>query len=217
MRKQNPPQANLENAEYLERYLRPSVILPVYTVAGLASIAAITLAFTYLIHNRNLAATQTTFALFVTLICIPAVAVVAFCVLRPRDPISAWLIGGAKSWRRPLDLHREECSFRELLGNGEGLSVKLSLFYPVRNNTEEVRQNLFLYLQAALSKECSMSIEAPDRERIEQMIDSAVEIVAEEGGVPVLYSEVAEITTIHAEQNYLSGDFEPMEVLRTGT
>lgn len=217
MRKQNPPQANLENAEYLERYLQPTVIYSVYAIAAVLCVAVVALCFALLIWNQTLAATETTFVALAVLVCLPVAAALVLSFLRPRDPLSAWLTGGVKTWRRPLELHRQDCKFRELLGSGEGLSVKLALFYPVKNNSEEVRQHLFVYLKAALARECSMHIKAPDQREIEAVIDSALELVAQEGGVPVLYSEVAEVETIHAEQNYLSGDFEPMEVLRTGT
>ncbi|MGB7189207.1 MAG: hypothetical protein WBD10_03670 [Acidobacteriaceae bacterium] len=217
MRKQNPPQAYLENAEYLERYLRLPVILPVYAIAGLLCIGIVTLTFTLLIHNGILSSTPPVISAFVTLLCLPVVVAVAFCFLRPRDPMSAWLMSGVRTWRQPLELHREDYTLKELLGNGEGLSVKLAVYSPARNQTKDLKERLYLYMQAALARDCSMRIAAPDKGQIDAAIEPALEIVASESGVPVLYSEVLEVEMIQADFNFQQGDLESAEYWRTGT
>lgn len=217
MRKQNPPQAYLENADFLERYLRLSVILPIYAIASLLCIGIVTLTFTLLIHNGVLSSTPPVISAFVTLLCLPAAAAILFCLLRPRDPVSAWLVGGVKTWRQPLEMHREDCTFKELLGSGEGLCVKVAVYYPVRNHTQDIKERLYLYMQSALARDCSMRIAVPDNGQVETAIEPALEIVASERGVPVLYSEVMEVATMQADNNFQEGDLESAEFWRTGT
>ena len=217
MRRQNPPQAYLENADFLERYLRLSIILPVYAIAGLLCIGIVTLTFTLLIHNGTLSTTPPVISAFVTLLCLPAAAAIIFCFLRPRDPVSAWLNGGVRTWRQPLEIHREDCTFKELLGSGDGVCVKLAVYYPVRNHTKDLKEQLYLYMQSALARDCSMCIAVPDNGQIDTAVEPALEIVASERGVPVLYSEVLEVATIRADFNFQEGDLESAEFWRTGT
>jgi hypothetical protein len=217
MRKQNPPQAYLENADYLERYLRLSVILPIYAIASLLCIGIVTLTFTLLIHNGVLSSTPPVISAFVTLLCLPVAAAILFCFLRPRDPVSAWLLGGVETWRQPLEMHREDCTFKELLGSGEGLCVKVAVYYPVKHYSQDVKERLYLYMQSALARDCSMRIAVPDNGKVESAIEPALEIVASERDVPVLYSEVVEVATIQADFNFQEGDLESAEFWRTGT
>lgn len=217
MRRQNPPQAYLENAEYLERYLRPSVIYGIYAIAGILCIAVVALCFALLIRNQNLAYTQTTFAALAALVCLPVVAVLLLCFLRPKDPVSAWLMWGSETWRKPLPLHREECAFKDLLGSGDTLSLKLAVFYPVRDDGEEIQQRLHIYLKAALAKDCSMLLASPGVREIEEIVEPVLEVVASERGIPVLYCEVVDLETIRADYSVEDGELEVAEIWRTGT
>lgn len=217
MRRQNPPQAHLDNALDLERHLRPITIIPVYAIAGILCVAVIALTFAFLLRNGTLTPTQSTWTAFVVVASLPVIAVVAFCCLRPNDPLSAWIMRGVKEWRRPLDLVQEEFTFKQLLGDGDGLRIRMTLYYPRKKRTPEIKEHLYLYLKSAIARDCSLRIVAPTFEQVEEAVDPALEIVATECDVPVLYSKVLEIEKIQSAFNFQEGDLASAEFWRTGT
>lgn len=217
MRRQNPPQANLENARALEKYLRPITIIPVYAIAGGICVALIALAFAVLLRSGSLSPTQPTWAAFLVIASLSAFAAVAFCVLRPNDPLSAWIKRGANEWRQPVELVQEEFTFKELLGDGDGLRIRMAVYYAKKSRTPEIRERLYLYLKSALGRDCSLRVVIPNFGQVQEAVEPALEIVATECAVPVLYSEVLEIEKIQAAFNFQEGDLASAEFWRTGT
>lgn len=217
MRRQNPPQVHLQNAQELEKYLRPGWIIPAYAIAGSLYIAFVAVTFVLLIHDSMLNPTHAAVTTFAVIGLVPTMAAVLFCFIRPHDPLSSWINRAAKEWRQPLALAPEECTFKELLGNGDGVCIKISLIYPVKHQSQEIKERLYVYVKSSLGRDCSLWITAPTFQQVEEAIEPALEIVASECGIPVLYSETQSIESIQADFNFQEGELASAEFWRTGT
>lgn len=217
MRRQNPPQAHLENAARIENYLRPTTIIPAYAILAAVSLAVIALFFILFLNESILAPTASTITTFLIVAAIPILLAVIFCVSRPSDPISLGLRGMARQWRRPLELSAQECTFKHLLGDGDGLSVTISIYYPVKNHNQTADGRIYTYVNSALARDCSLRITTPTFQQVEDAIDPALEILANEDGILVLYSVVRDIHKIQADYNFHEGELESAEFWRTGT
>lgn len=217
MRRQNPPQTHLESALQIEKFLRPTTIIAAYSILAAISLAIIALFFVLFLHDSILAPNGSTFAGFIILGAVPILLALFLCIFRPRDPISRWIRGIAKEWRTPLELSVQECTFKKLLGDGDGLCIKMSLYYPVKNHTPEMDERIYTYVNSALARDCLRRITTPTFEQVEEAVDPALEIVALECDVPVLYPVVRDIHKIEADYNFHEGDLASAEFWRTGT
>lgn len=217
MRRQNPPQIHLDNADRIESYLRPITIVPAYAILAAISLAVIALFFILFLNESILAPAGSTITTFLIVGSIPVLLAAIFCVSRPHDPISLWLRGMAKQWRTPLKLAAYECTFKELLGDGDGLSVEIALYYPAKDHTPQVDEQIYKHVNSALGRECSLRITVPNFKQVEEAIDAALEILASENNLLVLYPVVREIHKVQSDYNFHQGELESAEFWRTGT
>jgi hypothetical protein len=217
MRRQNPPQAHIDNAVEVENFLRPARIIGAYAVLSALYVALIASAYAVFAREALVNTTARNTGLFFVAAIVPLLIAVLFCVLRPRDPISLWLTSIARQWRIPVQLAAEDHTFKELLGDGDGLCIKLSLYYPAKLHSQEIKDQLYLYVNGALSRECSMRIKVPTLEQIEEAIEPALEIVGSERNILVLYPVVREVYKIQSDFNFHEGELESAEFWRTGT
>lgn len=217
MRRQNPPQTHLDNAVRIENYLRPTTIFPAYAILAAVSLAVIALFFILFLNETLLAPTVSTITTFLIVGSIPVLLAMIFCVSRPRDPISHWLKSMAKQWRTPLELAAQECTFKKLMGDGDGLSITISLYYPAKNHSQAVDSRIYTYVNSALARDCSLRITTPTFQQVEEAIDPALEVLCEEDNILVLYPVVRDIHKIQADYNFHEGELESAEFWRTGT
>lgn len=217
MRRQNPPQAHLDSAAQIEKYLRPITIFPAYGILAAAFLAVIALLFVLFLNESILAPTESTITTFLIVGAIPVLLALIFCVSRPHDPISLWLRGMAKDWRTPLELSAQDCTFKQMLGDGDGLSITLSLYYPAKDHNPEKDKRIYTYVKSALARECSLRITTPSFEQIEEAIDPALEIVGKENNLLVLYPVVRDIHKVQPDYSFQERELESAEFWRTGT
>ena len=217
MRRQNPPQAHIDNAVDVESFLRPARIIGAYAVLSALYVALLASAYAVFARDALVNTTPRNTGLFFVAAAVPLLIAVLFCVLRPRDPISLWLTSISRQWRTPVQLAAEEHTFKELLGDGDGLCIKVSLYYPAKLHSQEIKDQLYLYVNGALARECSMRIVVPTLEQIEEAVQSALEIVGSERDIPVLYPVVREVYKIQSDFNFHEGELESAEFWRTGT
>lgn len=217
MRRQNPPQAHINNAVEVENFLRPARIIGAYAVLSALYVALIASAYAVFAREALVNTTARNTDLFFVAAVIPLLVAVLFCVLRPRDPISLWLTSIARQWRTPVQLAAEDHTFKELLGDGDGLCIKLSLYYPAKLQSQEIKDQLYLYVNGALSRECSMRITIPTAQQLEEALEPALEMVGSERNILVLYPVVREVYKIQSDFNFHEGDLESAEFWRTGT
>lgn len=217
MRRQNPPQSHLENAARIEGYLRPTTVISAYAILAAISLAVIAFFFILFLNESILAPNGSTITTFLIVGSIPVLLAMIFCVSRPRDPVSAWINGMAREWRAPLELAAQECTFKELLGDGDGLSVTVSIYYPVKNHNRATDTRIYTYVNSALARECSLRITIPNFQQVEEAIEPALEILHREDNILVLYSEVRDIHKIQSDYNFHEGELESAEFWRTGT
>jgi hypothetical protein len=217
MRRQNPPQAHIDSAVDVENFLRPARIIGAYAVLSALYVALIASAYAVFAREALVNTSSQTTALFLVAAIIPLLLAVLFCIVRPRDPISMWLKSISRQWRTPLAMRAEEYTFKELLGDGDGLCIKLSLYYPVKSHSQEIKDQLYLYVNGALARECSMRIVIPTIEQIEESLEPVLEMVASERNLLVLYPVVHEVYKIQSDFNFHEGELESAEFWRTGT
>lgn len=205
MRRQNPPQAHIAKAEQIEKYLHPAIIGCVYAGLGVFYALLVSAIFGALFHGSVLKNSPLTVAIFAAVVVVPAMLAFAGFFFRPRDPLSRSLTSIAQTWRRPLELRVEECTFTEWLVGGESVRVKALFYYPAVSHTDEVKQRIYSYGRSALMRDCSLRESAPSRAEAEAAFDAALEMVAKECGVPILYSEVWEISQISSNVELAEG------------
>lgn len=217
MKRQNPPQSHLENAARIESYLRPITVIPAYAILAAISLAVIALFFVLILNESILTPAESTITTFLIVGSIPVLLAAIFCVSRPRDPISLWLNSMARQWRTPIELAAQECTFKELLGDGDGLSITVSIYYPAKNHNRTTDTRVYTYVNSALARACSLRITIPNFQQVEEAIDPALEILHKEDNLLVLYPEVRDIHKIQSDYNFHEGELESAEFWRTGT
>jgi hypothetical protein len=217
MRRQNPPQAHIDSAVDVENFLRPARIFGAYAVLSALYVALVASGYAVFAREALVNTSPETTALFLVAAIVPLFLAVVFCIIRPLDPISMWLNSIARQWRTPVALKSEDHTFKELLGDGDGLCIKLTLYYPVKDHSQEVKDQLYLYVNGALARECSMRIVIPTIEQIEEALEPALEMVASERNLLVLYPVVREVYKIQSDYNFHEGELESAEFWRTGT
>lgn len=217
MRRLNPPPAHIQNALEVEKYLRPTTIALVY-VGFAALFAALTaLIYAVLVHALILDSTPTSQTIFMIIGIFPIALAILAVLIRPHDPLSSYLMRVANFWRRPIEVPSEECTFTGLLGDGETLCAQISFHYPLKYRTQDVKERLYSYVNAAIAKECSTRETMPTNQEIERVIDPALEVLASEGEIPVLYSEIVGIFKLPRAFNFAPGDLGAADYWRTGT
>lgn len=198
LRSQNPPQANIEKAKQIERYLQRRFIGTVYASLGIVYALLVSAIFWGLIHASLLKGGRVIVSVVVAIALVPAAMVFLGYFVSPNDPISNWLLKIAGKWRQPLDTTSELYTFRELMLGGETTCIKISFYLPVENHTDVVKERLYNYVHGVLGRECGARTEPPSLREVQNLIDAPMEILASEFDVPVLFSEVHEVYLMQA-------------------
>lgn len=225
MRRMNPPSAHIRKAEELERYLRPEILACFYGTIAFLWFTATTAAFVGLVLKSILHPTAEIIALAALLGGIPALFAVIVYSRRPGDPLSRYVNGVADTWRRPLEVPGDECTFRTGLRAGdEVLLVKMAFHYPVRFQTLEIKERLYTFTHAALTSEFSMKYALPSFSDVERVLEPSMEMLAAEFKIPVLYPDILDVRKVRvvydiAEIRGTSQDVPPLDdgYLATGT
>jgi hypothetical protein len=216
MRRQNPPQASLDQALALEKYLSPFALGVVYALCAVVGFAVVALIFAVLVYSYILNATATATIFFSLVASVPAVFAVLAFVGRPYDPLSRSIRRLADSRRRPISVKADRSSFTVLLMTGEPLCVNLAFHFPAKYHLPEVRERLNAFVRSALERECCNRSDLPKDQEINAVVDRALDIVAAEFEIPVLYSEVRDMHKIRDAYSNRE-DLTPSEYLGLGT
>lgn len=196
MKAQNPPQAHLDKAHRIEKYLSPGTTGLIYAIISVSWAVLLSVVAAGLIHLSAVPAAPVTITIFAVLAVIPTAVSIPTWFLRPHDPVSSYIMRLAEMWRTPISLIAELCTFRTVLLSGDILSVQVVFHMPASPKAAELREQIYTFAQAALSTLCSMRHSAPGKADFEAAIEPAIEIVASEHKVPVLYSNVLGVYTI---------------------
>jgi hypothetical protein len=208
MRSQNPPQAYLDRAQAAEKYLSPAMIASIYSIAATTWAALIGLGFAGLVYLSDTNATSAAIA---------AAYSVAAWFRRPDDLISAYLTRYTNMWRIPIKLTHDQRLFKVMLMTGEVLGISISFYYPAKDDTKELKDELYTLTHAAISAVGSMRNSVMSEREIEETLDPALEKVAIEFGLPVLYAEVHEVGKYQEAYTIGQDDLLPVPPLSTGT
>lgn len=205
LRRQNPPQAHITRAEHIERYLHPAIIGSIYAGLGIFYALLVSAIFGVLLHGAVLKNSPATMGVFAFIVVVPAMLAIGGFFVRPNDPLSRSFLRVAQTWRRPLDLHAEDCTFSEGLMNGESVRVKALFYYPVEGRSPEVIERVHSYVKSALMRNCSLRSSAPTQEEVADAINGALEIVAHECGIPILYCEIQSVSQVNSNLELCEG------------
>lgn len=216
MRRQNPPQASLDQAQYIERFLSPAAIASAYALCAAIFFGFISLLFAVLVHDYIVNPTPTTIALFAMVGLVPAILAFLVCGRRPNDPLSWSIMRLANSRRIPVSVAADPRSFKVSLMNGETICINFWFYYPAQNQTAELSGQLDVYVRAALERECSKHSMLPSEMAIQEAVDVALELIADQFDIPVLYSEIRDVHKLR-DAYTVTGDLAPSEYLGTGT
>lgn len=216
MRRQNPPQASLDQAQSLEKLLHPAAVVAAYSFWTTLAFGFVALLFAVLIHDYLLNPTPLAIALFVLLGLVPGALAVMAWKRRPGDPFSRIIRYLAAGRRLPLSVFAHPCTFKFLLMNGETLCINSALCYPVKYDSAELKERLNICVRAALELECSNRTTLPTEREIEHAADLALEVIAAEFNIPVLYLEIRDVRKIRDAYS-AADDLAPSEYLGTGT
>jgi hypothetical protein len=217
MRRQNPPQASLDQAQSLEKFLHPAAVAAAYSLWAALAFGFVALLFAVSVHDYLVSPTPLTIALFVLIGLVPGTLAVLAWKHRPGDPFSR-IVQYLLDWRRlPISVFAHPCTYKFLLMNGETLCVNSALFYPVKFDSKELKDSLNVCVRAALEKECSNRTTLPSDREIEHAADLALEMIAAEFSIPVLYLEIRDTRKIRDAYS-AADDLAPSEYLgNTGT
>lgn len=216
MRRQNPPQASLEQARALEKYLNRTSIATIYAVMATASFAFAAALYGVLVYDNLVRPDILTLTGFGVIALLPGVLAVLAYRRTSGDPVSVLLRGLADSRRRPLPVKPVPIPFKVFLKTGEELCVNFCFQFPAKFHTEAVKEQLICYVRTALDQQCMVLTEAPEEEEIEEAMDRVLQKLAREHGIPVLYSEVREVHKVRDEYSRRD-DLSASEFLGTGT
>lgn len=193
MRRQNPPQACMERAREIEKYLSPTPLAFIYGIAAVAYAIAVTLFFGLLTATGAIVETGLAVMVFALIGLIPAVFIFMAVFMRPRDPVSRYIKSAADSIRRPLPVSPEDCTFKVHLMDGETLCVKMSFFYPAEDRSADLKERLYTIVHGALSQDFSTRVIVPTCSEIEATLDQPLALLAEERDIPVFYPEIRDV------------------------
>jgi hypothetical protein len=193
MRIENPPQAYLDRALSVERYLRPAVLATIYAAAAASWAVLLCLAFATLVHFAAANPTPITITIVLALALVPAAFAAAAWFLRPNDLLSTYISRYANMWREPIELVHDQALFKVMLMTGEVLGISVCFYYPMKEQKEEMKERLYSVTHSRLSAVGSMRNSAMSEQEIEAIIDPALEFIARGFELPVLYAEVGEV------------------------
>lgn len=216
MRRQNPPQTSLDQAHSIERYLSPFAIASSYAVCGALAFGFVALLFAVLVHDYIVDPTLLMIAIFALMGLVPVTLAYLAWRRRPDEPLSRFIERLANSRRIPLPITADRRAFKVLLMNGEALCLNLAFYYPESGQNAEVKGRLDMYIRAALEQECSKHDKLPSEKQIEDVVDVALELVADQFEIPVMYMEIRDMHKIRDAYS-VTGDLTPSEFLGTGT
>lgn len=216
MRRQNPPQASLDQALALEKYLNPFALGVVYALCAVAGFAVVAMLFAVLVYSYILNGSATVTIFFSLVASVPAVLAILAFIRRPYDPLSRSIRSLADSRRRPISVKTDRYSFTVLLMTGEPLCVNLAFQYPAKYHLPEVRERLNAFVRSALERECCNRSDLPEDQEITNVVDRALDVVAAEFEIPVLYSELRDLHKIRDAYSNRE-DLTPSEYLGLGT
>lgn len=216
MRRQNPPQAFLDKASDYEKYLSATAVGSAYALCAAVSFGLLALLFAALINDGVLYPSVLTLGLFVVIAASPvALAIYAFR-RRPSDPFSDYIRKVAEAWQQPIKVSEDRSSFKVLMASGEELCVNLSFHYPTDCQAVDTKVRLNAFVRAALERDCSARTRVPSEREIESAIDDALEFVAAEADIPILYAEVRDVHKVRDVYSIVHDDLAPSEFLGTG-
>lgn len=216
MRRQNPPQSFLDKASEYEKYLSATAVGAAYALCAAVSFGLLALVFAMLVNSGAIYPSGITLTVFVIIAAAPAALAILAFRRRPSDPFSDYLRKAADSLQQPLKVTEDRSSFKVLMMNGETLCVNLSFFYPAEYQTMEAKVRLNVFVRAALERDCSARTRVPNEDEIEAAIDDALEFVAAEGDIPILYAEVRDVHKVRDVYSLVHDDLAPSEFLGTG-
>jgi hypothetical protein len=211
MRRQNPPQINIDRAQDIERYLGPFALAAIYGIASALCCAMVLLIFAGLAYASLLDPAPDVRGIFAVIAEVPAVALALAWCLRPNDPVSSRLSRQANMWREPFALTPQTCTFTILLTDGELVNARLAFYYPLERHTGPIKDELYTCVYTSLANSFAGHTIAPTGQEIEQAIDPALEILASEYGIPIFYAEVQDISSDRSEV------MPSLQYLKTGT
>lgn len=190
MRHQNPPQAQLNRANEIERYTKPLMLIGIYATAAILYFALIAVLFLVLAYSRILEVSPTAVTVFTMVAVVPASMIAFAPFLRPRDPVSRLVSSAVDDLRKPIELSADSRTFRTQLMDGDTLCVNLAFHYPVSDHTEAVRERLHSYVRSTLTLDFATRRTPPNAEEIKRILDHPMESLAAERGIEILYAEV---------------------------
>lgn len=217
MRSQNPPQAYLDRAQATEKYLRPAMIASIYAITAVTWAVLIGLGFAALVYLSDTNATPTAVVIVLVFALVPAGYAVAAWFRRPTDLLSAYLTRYANMWRIPINLTHDQRLFKVMLMTGEALGISISFYYPAKDDTKDLKDELYTLTHAAISAVGTMRHTAMSEREVEEIIDPQLEKVAIEFGLSVLYAEVHEVNKYPEAYTIGQDDLLPVPPLSTGT
>lgn len=216
MRRQNPPKAFLDKASEIEKYLNPLAVGAAYALCAAVSFGLLAVLFAALVDGGVLYPNWMTLTVFVIVAATPGVLAILAFRRRPSDPFSDYIRSLAESWQQPIKLTEDRCTFKVLMTTGEVLCVNLSFYYPAEDQTMDAKVRLNVFVRAALERDCSLRTRVPSEREIEAAIDDALEFVAAEANLPILYSEVRDVHKVRDGYSKVHDDLAPSEFLGTG-
>lgn len=214
MRRQNPPQVSLDQAQSIEKYFNPATIATLYIFCATLYCGFISSLFAVLVHDYIINPTLTAIGSFSVIALAPTVWVFFACIRRPDDPLSRTIKKFSEARRNPIEVVADRCTFKVLLKSGETLCINFSFHYPGRYRSPELSDRLNTYIHAALEQDCSIRTQMPTESEIEAAADCALEVLAAQYDIPVLYLQIRDVHKIR--DSYSSaGDLAPSEYLGT--
>lgn len=217
MRRQNPPQASLDQALTFERYLNPVQLGVAYVVCATAGFVLIAILFAVLASGYILSPTGATTVVFALLALSPAVLAVIEFRRRPDDLISTIIRSLANSRRQPIAVATDRCAFKVLLMTGETLCVNLAFHYPQKNHVPQVQERIVGHVRQALQRDASMRTDSPTESEVLETVDRALDTVASEFNIPVLYCQVRDLHKIRDAYSKSDDVLTPSEYLGMAT
>lgn len=216
MRRQNPPQSFLDKASDYEKYLSATAVGSAYALCAAISFGLLALLFAALVNDGVVNTSILTLGLFLLIAACPAALAITAFRRRPSDPFSDYIRKVAENWQQPLNVSEDRTSFKVLMASGEELCVNLSFHYPAEDQTVDTKVRLNVFVRAALERDCTTRSRVPTEREIETAIDDALEFVAAEADIPILYVEVRDVHKVRDVYSVVHDDLAPSEFLGTG-
>jgi hypothetical protein len=202
MKLQNPPQACLDKAQRIEKYLAPPLIASIYAIIAVFWAVLISGLFAALVSASAVNPTPVSVTILAVLALIPSAFGIVAYFLRPKDPASLYITRFAEMWRKPISVVAELCTFKTALLSGDTVSIQVAFYFPASPKAAEMKEQIYTFAYAALSTLCSMRRFAPGKRDIEAAIEPALEMVASDHKLAVLFPNVLGIYMISESYTY---------------